>query len=73
MTNGELQAELAKFPSDLVVSVTGYEGGITDHFTVKRIPVELNAFTWQKGSLFGEHDVVYPGDKSDAERLLIDR
>lgn len=54
-TVGELIADLQKFPPDLRVMVTGYEGGYHDAGTPELIKVKLNHYDeWY----YGPHDYV---------------
>lgn len=71
MTVKELRKKLKNYPKDMVVSVNGYEGGVTDIFDLTITPVKLGDREKVPG-YYGEHeDCIFQGDESDDERLVI--
>lgn len=67
MTVKDLKNILNKFEDDLVISVSGYEGGVTDNIEIVHRRVYLNV---NNESYFGEHEVSSDGEEY---RLLIAR
>jgi hypothetical protein len=60
---------LGAYDKELIVSVDGYEAGVTDKFKVGVIRVKLNANT---ESYYGEHKD-YCNEQADGIRLNISR
>lgn len=61
---------LKQYDDDLIVSVSGYEGGVTDSFSVNELSVDLNVNDeWY----YGEHSEYIRADKESEKRLIIRR
>lgn len=61
---------LKQYDDDLIVSVQGYEGGVTDSFSVDESRVSLNVNDeW----CYGEHSEYINADQEVEKRLIIRR
>ena len=73
MTVKELINYLNNFKQDLIVSISGYEGGITDKINIRETEVHLNINDkWY----YGEHEecnAYNSDDKKKEKRIVISR
>ena len=68
MTVIELIEKLRAYPADFPVMVDGYEGGITEIFSITLVSVNRNSNT---EGCYGEHEKdVYPKEPHDLAVLL---
>jgi hypothetical protein len=68
MSVKELIELLLPYPSDMIVVIPGYEGGVTEPDGVAQIDIELNK---NKGTwYYGEHEEVDSGDPNANAKAL---
>jgi hypothetical protein len=64
----ELITQLQAFDPELMVVVSGYEGGVTETSQTELVTIALNVNTsWY----YGAHEVVYGDDKHEGHEMVL--